>query len=767
MSKSSPRLKQPLPDKPFVSLGTKFILLVVIILLITMSVATMINVSMQKKIVINQLTEKGQAMGSFISLISSDAILGYDFVLLDRYMEEIAQQRDVVYGVIVSPEQFILSSYINNQHQSILNTPNKAGSSILDFVNSLNGRDDILPLNFKITNAGEIIGIVRIGLSTLQADKLSRRILREYMIEIMIIIVFLSLCINYLFRKSALSPIQDLIVSSENLAQGKALHRTQINSNDELGKLAFAFNQMADSLHASQQEKDKVLKQLMSANKELEMATRAKSAFLANMSHEIRTPLTAIIGFGEYLRESDLSPAEREKFIDSIVQNGQHLLQIINDILDLSKVEAEKLEIEKLDVNLFGIVQQTESLLSIQTRARDLTYDIEYEFPLPAVITTDPLRFKQILINICNNAVKFTESGNIKLHISYQKKDNLLQVDVEDSGIGIQESEQQRIFETFTQAATDSINNYGGTGLGLPLSRNLARMLGGDVVVRSQAGVGSCFSIVINAGEAATDSLVDQLPISIKHDTNQKLAGPRHLRLNGRVLLAEDVVDNQRLITMFVNKTGAQIVVVSNGQQAVEKALAEDFDLILMDFHMPVMDGIEAVRTLRKHEYKGPVVALTANAMKEDRAACIDAGCDDFLAKPIDRTSFNELLVKYLEVAQKETCAPMLSEMKDEDNDFQEIIYLFINRLPIMLTNINQAYQQQQWSDLSGLIHEIKGVSGSLGFPALMKQSVDIEKDLKNNRYGHLDEKMHQLGYLIECIIAAKSCYAPGEVASR
>lgn len=766
MSKKPRRKRLTLPNRPFISLGSKFILLVVIILLITMSVATFINVTMQKRILVDQLTEKGHAMGSFISLISADAILGYDFVLLDRYMEEIAQQKDVVYGVIVSPEEFVLSSYINNRHQSILHNSDHPVTSVLDIIDNLNGRDDILPLNFRITNADEIIGYVRIGLSTLQADQLSQRILHEHVLEILIIIVFLSLSINYLFRRSALLPIQNLIISAEHLAEGKALHRTPINSHDELGRLAHAFNHMADSLHASQQEKDKVLQQLITANKELEMATRAKSAFLANMSHEIRTPLTAILGFGEYLRESDLSPIARDKAINSIVHNGQHLLHIINDILDLSKVEAEKLELDRQDVSLFEIIQQVEALLSIQTRERGLAYHIEYVFPLPARLTTDPLRFKQILINICNNAVKFTETGSIDLRISYQNVNNSLRVDVQDTGIGIEENQLDRIFETFTQASSNSNRPYGGTGLGLPLSRDLANMLGGDVEVHSEPGEGSCFSVYIDAGEAAGDSLVDQLPERLHIDTGKHFAGPLHTRLSGRVLLAEDVIDNQRLISLYVSKTGAQIEVVSNGQQAVDRALADSFDLILMDVHMPVMDGIEAVKSLRSQGYQGPITALTANAMKADRDACIGAGFDDFLAKPIDRNLFNEMLAKYLAASQADACEPLLSDIEDEDSDFDEIIYLFIERLPAMLDNINQAYQQQQWNELSGFVHEVKGISGSLGFPDLMKQAVSIEKDLKAEQHEQLDEKISQLNGLVQRIVAAKSHYAPSEMAS-
>ncbi len=757
--------KKAISKKRFVSLGTKFILLVVFILLTTMSVASYFNVQMQNKIIVEQLKAKGHAMGSFISLISADAILGYDFMLLDRYMEEITHQADVVYGVIVSPDNTNLSSYINKKHTYIAPAIKTDSSNLMEVINRVNQRNDIISLKFSINNADVTIGSVILGLSTRRADELTQRVMKEYLLEIIIIILFLSLCIYYVFRRNALRPIQDLINSSDHLAKGNIHHRANIISNDELGTLAHSFNQMADSLNRSQHDKDQVVEQLLSANKNLEMATRAKSAFLANMSHEIRTPLTAIIGFGDYLQDTDITPYNRSKAIDSIVQNGLHLQHIINDILDLSKVEAEKLELEKVEVDLFELIQHIEALISIQTRERGLTHAIHYQFPLPQKIMTDPLRLKQILINICNNAIKFTEKGSVEITISYQQHDHMLRMDVRDTGIGLQAHQFDKIFEAFTQADSTISRQYGGTGLGLPLSRKLAEMLGGNITVASMPGQGSCFTILIDPGDIDVAEMTNSIPVN-SNETMDSVNDSDQFTLHGNILLAEDVLDNQRLISMYIQKTGAKVEIANNGQEAFDAAMANDFDLILMDIQMPVMDGIQAVKLLREHDYKGPIVAITANAMKEDQALCMNAGCNDFLAKPIDRHQFTHLLSQYLITEKIDQHAPISSLLGDEDNDFLEIINMFIERLPSMLEKINMASQHQNWEQLGGLVHEIKGVSGSLGFPALMDVSIAIEQDLKKQQHDNIDSKIEELASLVDRVIAAKDMREQPIVAS-
>jgi signal transduction histidine kinase/CheY-like chemotaxis protein/HPt (histidine-containing phosphotransfer) domain-containing protein len=744
--------KQP-AKKRFVSLGTKFILLVVFILLTTMSVASYINVQMQKKIIVEQLTAKGHTMGSFISLISADAILGYDFMLLDRYMEEISNQADVVYGIIVSAENTSLSSYINKEHPYIAPALADSPSSLMDVIARVNKGDHILPLTFNINNAGETIGSVLIGLSTERAEELSQRVMKEQLVEIIIIILFLSLCIYYVFKRNALRPIQDLIDSSERLAMGDVDHKANIISNDELGTLARSFNQMTDSLNKSHDEKDQVVDQLLNANKNLEAATRAKSAFLANMSHEIRTPLTAIIGFGDYLKETDITISDRSKAIDSIVQNGAHLQQIINDILDLSKVEAEKLEIERIEVSLFELLKHIETLIGIQTEEYGLTYTIDYDFPLPEKIITDPLRFKQVLINVCNNAIKFTEKGGIHINIALQQHDHKLRVDVKDTGIGLEADQIDKIFEPFTQADSSTSRKYGGTGLGLPLSRQLAKMLGGNITVSSTPGIGSCFSITADPGVLDTKDFIYKIPgnlqqtLSIHTDLKQ-------FTLAGSILLAEDTIDNQRLISMYIHKLGAHVDIVNNGQEAVDAALLKDYDLILMDMQMPILDGMQAVKILRDKAYNKPIAALTANAMKKDMEFCISAGCDDFLAKPVDRNKFTELLKKYLTVVEIDDATPITSTMDDDDNEFQDIIEMFVKRLPTLQQNICDAYDIQDWDRLQGLVHELKGVSGSLGFPSLMELSGTIENELRNNFHDDIKLHMTELDMLVKRITA-------------
>lgn len=481
-------------------------------------------------------------------------------------------------------------------------------------------------------------------------------------------------------------------------------------------------------------------------------SSRAKSAFLANMSHEIRTPLSAIIGFSESLLDGDQTLSDRLASIHTIVRSGKHLLQVINDILDLSKIEAERIVIERIPIGLIELIEDVQSLADLQAQEKGLSFLIDYSFPLPKTIVSDPVRLKQALINLCGNAVKFTANGGVRVRVSWRADEQLICFDVIDTGIGLTEEQQGDIFNAFTQADSSTTRRYGGTGLGLHISRQLAEMLGGSLSVASTPGKGSCFTLLVASGPSNTSELLHaatDLAPHIEHTPPTPLE-----RMTGEVLLAEDNSDNQRLITLYLKRIGATVTVVGNGLKAVEHALARTYDLILMDMQMPVMDGLEATTNLRRQGYSGPIVALTANATKEDMDKCAAAGSNDFLTKPINKERFYKVITAHLGIASKQTIEadPISSSLLDEDPEFIDLVMKFINSLPGIVKKIRDAEARGDWPKLKFLMHDLKSVGGGYGYPQVGQLAARIEFELVQNRYEALPALLTHLDSLCDRI---------------
>jgi len=369
-----------------------------------------------------------------------------------------------------------------------------------------------------------------------------------------------------------------------------------------------------------------------------EEANHAKSNFLANMSHEIRTPMTAILGFADLLADGVTNGEERRHALDTIRRNGAHLLDIINDILDISKIEEGRATIEQLRCSARRIIEDVAALMGNRAEHRGLFLAVDIDPGVPDMIVTDPTRLRQILTNLLANAVKFTETGGVRLRALMRDDPDArrLVVEVVDSGVGMSREQLSRIFQPFAQADASTTRRFGGTGLGLAISRRLARMLGGDIVAQSSPGEGSAFTLSVDAGLDRLHEAPDASDLAGPADAADPGQGKP---LDGRVLLVEDGPDNQRLIAMFLRAAGATVVIADNGAEAVGAVhgAAHPFDLILMDMQMPVMDGYTAAARLREAGLEVPIVALTAHAMAGDRDRCIEAGCDDYISKPVKR----------------------------------------------------------------------------------------------------------------------------------
>jgi hypothetical protein len=439
-----------------------------------------------------------------------------------------------------------------------------------------------------------------------------------------------GLLLTIAFSRGLTHSLHDLENFAAMIGRGDFSRTLPVTSTDELGRLANSLNKMAVDLEE------------MTGDRQIaERANRIKSLFLANMSHEIRTPLNAILGFVDLLKDTSLTARERLQYLGIIERTGFNLATIINDILDISKVEAGKLEIEATTGSLTQLINDLRFLLGLRCEEKGIYLRFHHD-GLPEHIATDLNRYKQILFNVIGNAIKFTKDGGVT--VSFGIRDEILYCTVDDTGIGVLPENRDKLFRTFSQVDPSIRKEFGGTGLGLILSKRLAGMLGGDVrLEESLPGRGSRFVVTIAYKAGAP---ISRKPIRSSR-TTRSLDGKR-------ILLVEDSVDNQILAQQYLLREGAEVDIANHGVEALANMDRTSYDLVLMDMQMPIMDGYTATHQLRERGCRTPIIALTAHAMKEDLDKCLSAGCDSYLSKPIRR---QDLISKIHEICSGASAA--------------------------------------------------------------------------------------------------------------
>jgi signal transduction histidine kinase/CheY-like chemotaxis protein len=463
-------------------------------------------------------------------------------------------------------------------------------------------------------------------------------------------------------------------------------------------------------------------------------ASRVKSEFLANMSHEIRTPMTAVIGYADLLLDPSIGAGERVNHVQTIRRNGEHLMSLVNDILDISKIEAGKMMVESLPTAPRQVVADVASLMRVRAAEKGLAFDVEFEGAIPETIQSDPTRLRQIVMNLVSNAIKFTDKGGVRTVVRCAPPtaaDPRLVIEVADTGIGMTDEEARKLFTAFAQADASTTRRFGGSGLGLAISKRLAGLLGGDIEAQSAPGCGSCFRIKVSTGSLAGVPMVSEPAESgLPAPSKPSLRRVPSLPPSCRVLLAEDGHDNQVLISAFLVKGGATVRVVPDGKLAVEEAMAAEaagtpYDVILMDMQMPVLDGYGAASRLRLSGYKGPIVALTAHAMVGDRERCENAGCDDYLTKPVDRAQLTETVARF---TASHGFSDVLVSTLAADDDMKDLVRRYALDLPKKSSAIVDAAEGSQLEVLARLVHQLSGSAGSYGFPTITEAARAVEQ---------------------------------------
>jgi signal transduction histidine kinase/CheY-like chemotaxis protein/HPt (histidine-containing phosphotransfer) domain-containing protein len=481
--------------------------------------------------------------------------------------------------------------------------------------------------------------------------------------------------------------------------------------------------QLAQKVKQRTQELELLMENLQHTN-------TIKNQFLANMSHEIRTPLTAVIGQAEAIIVGDVEPEFLLKEVGIIYSNSNHLLTLVNDILDLSRIEANKLELELKPFEIHKIVEDVSDLFKEQAKKKKLKFVVVNELPNPFVMDIDQLRLKQILINLCSNAIKFTYHGQVMLKVSADE--HTINFSVSDTGIGLTEQQLGHIFNHFTQGDSSISRRFGGSGLGLCLSQQLALMMNGNITVNSQYAVGSEFVFSLSIAQYSSEQ---PLALAAKpmrpHDTSA---------LSGLVLLADDHDDNRRLTKRLLNALGLDVVTASNGIEAIELFKKHKPALILLDIQMPEMDGIEAFKIIRRKDAKVPIIALTANAMSHEIEQYLGLGFDDYISKPIVRNRFIQTLAFYL----KQTSTPEQSQ-RLHDVDLNDLALSFKQSFEQEKNAIRIHLASLDYKGLAVTVHRLSGAAAMFNQPEIASVSADIEKAVKRQNFQKAQELANQL----------------------
>lgn len=506
-------------------------------------------------------------------------------------------------------------------------------------------------------------------------------------------------------------PILQLNIAAKNIAKGKWDKTVKLERSDELGELAKSFNSMATQLQESfttleQRVQDRTA-ELAIAKEKAEVANQAKSAFLANMSHELRSPLNAILGFSQLMTRSQTLNTEQQENVGIITRSGEHLLTLINNVLDLSKIEAGRTTLNEKNFDLYRLLDDLEEMFQLKADDQHLQLIFEHTNDVPQYVRTDEVKLRQIVINLLNNALKFTQEGGVSVRVfsSQEKNTNTAKLlfEVEDTGLGIASDELDTLFEAFVQTKTGKEAEE-GTGLGLPITRQFVKLLGGEITVSSQIRHGTIFKFDISV------HVVDQSEIETKKPTRRVIAlEPNQPRY--RILIVDDKSTNRQLLIKLLNPLGFELLEASNGQEAIEIWEKNSPHLIWMDMRMPVIDGYEATKHI-KGTTKGQataIIALTASVFEEERAVVLSAGCDDFIRKPFREADIFDAMNKHIGVSYIYEDQSQGDSLKIENTGESVLSAVAIAALPVeLVANLKQAILNVNLKLIVTLIEQIR-----------------------------------------------------------